>query len=455
MSRRGFIVLSVILDALLVNASIVGAFFMRFGGELPEFNFAAYVGLWPLITVIYLSAGYIYGLYEPERTEGAWEVVRATFQAVTLGTILVAAVAFFAGPRFFSFSRLAILIAWALSFVLLLGWRVAVLKLTSIRWPEQRVLVVGTSALACDLAREIQQRHSWGYRVVGMVAQDVTGCSEAGDSGVPVLGTLQDVPAIVKSHDVTRVIVASPVALRELIEEMAIGNEAGVRVEVIPDLYEILIGSVDSTISDIPLMELTRRSAPAWYASAKRLVDVVLSLLLIAVLSPVLLLAMLAILVTMGWPVVYSQERVGRDLRPFEVHKFRTMVRNAEADSGPVLADEGDPRITPVGRFLRRYRIDELPQLVNILLGQMSFVGPRPERSFFVEQHLRDIPGYRERFRIKPGATGLAQVSGGYATTPERKLKFDLIYLYHQTLLMDVRILTETVRVVLTGRGAR
>ena len=455
MSRRGFIVLSALFDALVVNASIIVAFWLRFGGELPEFNFAAYVGLWPLITVLYLGAAYIYGLYEPERTEGVWGVGRATFQAVTLGTILVAAVAFFAGPRFFSFSRLAILIAWALAFVLLVGWRVAVLKFALIRWPEQRVLVVGTSALACDLAREIQQRHSWGYRVVGMVTQDVPGCESTAVEGVPLLGTLDDVPAIVASHDVTRIIVASPVALRELIEEMAIGNETGVRVEVIPDLYEILIGSVDSTISDIPLMELTRRSAPAWYASAKRLVDVVLSLLLIAVLSPVLILAALAIMLSMGWPVIYSQDRVGRDMHTFRVHKFRTMVRDAEATSGPVLADEDDPRVTPVGRFLRRYRIDELPQLVNILLGQMSFVGPRPERQFFVEQHLRDIPGYRERFRIKPGATGLAQVSGSYATTPERKLKFDLIYLYHQTLSMDVRILAETVRVVLTGRGAR
>jgi lipopolysaccharide/colanic/teichoic acid biosynthesis glycosyltransferase len=142
-------------------------------------------------------------------------------------------------------------------------------------------------------------------------------------------------------------------------------------------------------------------------------------------------------------------------MHPFKVHKFRTMVRDAEAASGPVLATEDDPRITPVGRFLRRYRVDELPQLVNILVGQMSFVGPRPERAFFVERFEREIPGYRERFRVKPGVTGLAQVSGGYATTPERKLKFDLIYLYHQTLLMDVQIMAETIRVVLTGRGAR
>lgn len=455
MSRRGFIVLSAVLDAVLVNASIIAAFFLRFGGELPEFNFGAYVGLWPLITVIYLVAGYIYGLYEPERTEGTWEVVRATFQAVTLGTVLLAAVAFFAGPRFFSFSRLAIVIGWALSFVLLVGWRVAILRLTPIRWPEQRVLVVGTTELACDLAREIEERHSWGYRVVGMIARDAAEREALGACVVPVLGTVSDVAGIVESQGVTRVIVASPVSLRELIEEMAIGNDADVRVEVIPDLYEILIGRLDSTIADIPLMELTRRSAPAWYASAKRLSDIVLSIVLTLVLSPALLLATLGILVTMGWPVLYSQERVGKDMRPFNVHKFRTMVRDAEARSGPVLADEDDPRITPFGRFLRTYRIDEFPQLLNILLGQMSFVGPRPERAFFVERFVREIPGYRERFRVKPGVTGLAQVSGGYATTPDRKLKFDLIYLYHQTLLMDVRIMAETVRVVLTGRGAR
>ncbi|MEI7815087.1 MAG: sugar transferase, partial [Coriobacteriia bacterium] len=130
-------------------------------------------------------------------------------------------------------------------------------------------------------------------------------------------------------------------------------------------------------------------------------------------------------------------------------------LKDAEALTGPVLAEEDDPRITRVGRFLRKSRIDELPQVFNILAGDMSFVGPRPERPFFVEQFVAQIPGYRERFSIKPGVTGLAQVSGGYATTPERKLKYDLIYMYHQNLAMDIQIIAETLRVVLTGRGAR
>ena len=146
---------------------------------------------------------------------------------------------------------------------------------------------------------------------------------------------------------------------------------------------------------------------------------------------------------------------MGRDLRPFRMHKLRTMVKDAERDSGPVLAVSDDERITRAGRFLRRYRLDEIPQLVNIIKGEMSFVGPRPERPYFVEHYLAETPGYRERFTIRPGVTGLAQVSGGYATTPERKLKYDLIYMYHQTLAMDAQIVAETLRVVLTGRGAR
>jgi exopolysaccharide biosynthesis polyprenyl glycosylphosphotransferase len=270
----------------------------------------------------------------------------------------------------------------------------------------------------------------------------------------PVLGRVGDLAAIVRDNAIDRVIVASPVALRELVEDITLGGEMSVRLDVVPELYEIFIGEVDSIVADIPLMAITHRS-PQWYVGLKRVTDLIGALVLVVALSPVLLLVSFAILVSMGTPVMFRQERLGRDLTPFTLLKFRTMVRDAEAVSGPVLAGDEDPRITPVGRILRKGRLDELPQLVNILRGEMSFVGPRPERAFFIEQFLKDIPAYRERFRIKPGATGLAQVSGGYATTPERKLKYDLIYMYHQNLLMDVRIVVDTIRVVLTGRGAR
>ncbi len=257
--------------------------------------------------------------------------------------------------------------------------------------------------------------------------------------GFPVLGCVEETARVAAERGANRVIVTSPVALRELVESLALADEADVRIDVVPELYEIFIGTVDAIVGDVPLMEITRSSVPPYQTFVKRSIDVLGSALLIVLLSPVLLLAALAILVSDGGPVLFSQQRVGRDMRPFSIYKFRTMVKDAEKHSGPVLATDDDPRITGVGSFLRKYRIDELPQLFNILVGEMSFVGPRPERPYFVEQFLAEIPGYRERFHVKPGVTGLAQVSGGYATTAERKLKYDLIYMYHQDLTMDVQ----------------
>lgn len=458
MKRRTFITLSLALDAVLVNAGIAAAFFVRFGGVPPAFNFNAYLGLAPVITLVYLGVGNIYGLYEPERSESVWDILRAVFMAVTVGAVLTAAISFFAGPRFFSFSRLAIGLGWLFDLILLVGWRTAFMSIASIHWPEQRVLVVGTGRVARELAHELAKRSRWGFNVVGFLAGDTEealGVPDGRIDGLPLLGGPRDAGSVASAHKVHRVIVVSPVELRDLIERLVIAEELDVRVDVVPELYEVFIGSLDGVVADIPLMEITRTGRPRWYAGFKRAVDVVLALVLLVVLSPALVLATLAILLTMGWPPFFVQERAGVDMRPFRLYKFRTMVRDAEAECGPVLASEADERITPLGKFLRRYRVDELPQLVNILKGEMSFVGPRPERPYFVDRFAAEIPGYRERFKIKPGVTGLAQVSGDYATTPERKLKYDLIYMYHQTLPMDLQIMMETVRVVLTGSGSR
>lgn len=450
MSRNRFIAISIVFDALAYNAAVLAAFELRFAFNVLAFNLAPYFRLAPLLSVVFIACAYVYGLYDPERIEGAWLIVRGAASSASLATLLTLGILQLAGSGFDAFPRLVILLAAPIQFALLVGWRALSARVSPVRWPEQRVLVVGTGPLAVELANELTRRAKWGYRLAGFVAV-------ADDDVAPqtaVLGHVTDLTRLVHDHMIDRVIVASPVALRELVEDITLGGDADVRVDVVPELYEIFIGEVDSIVADIPLMEITHRS-PQWYVGVKRILDTVGSLVLLIVLSPVLLLVSLAVVASMGAPAVFRQERLGRDLRPFTLFKFRTMVRDAEAASGPVLADEEDPRITPLGRFLRTYRLDELPQLLNIVLGEMSFVGPRPERAFFIEQYLTEIPAYRQRFRIKPGVTGLAQVSGSYATTPERKLKYDLIYMYHQSLLMDVRIVADTIGVVLTGRGAR
>ena len=456
MSRGRFIFVSVVADTAIWFLGMVAAFALRFGGHLPMFNFRSFLTLSPLLLVVYLLSAWIYGLYEPERLENFWAIVRAVVAAVTLSTLLTLGIVLLAGPAFYSFPRLVIGVAWPMQLLVLVGWRLAALRFTPIRWPEQRVLIVGAGSLSCELAEELGKRAKWGYRVVGMVARDEDyAAAYPSDADIPLLGIVHDLTHLVTELDIDRVIVASPVALRELVEDITLNSSHDVRVDVIPELYEIFIGSIDAIVADIPLMEITHRANRGAYPAAKRGLDIVLSLLMLVVLSPVLLVFAVAILVSMGTPVLLRQERLGRDMRPFTLVKFRSMVKDAEKLSGPVLACDDDPRITPLGRVMRTYRIDELPQLVNILRGEMSFVGPRPERAFFVERFLQEIPGYRERYRMKPGVTGLAQISGSYATTAQRKLKYDLIYLYHQNLLMDVQILFDTVRVVLTGRGAR
>lgn len=450
MSRGRWLVLSLAMDAAVVNLGIIGAFYLRFGGALPAFNFQAYSRLAVFITVILVGALYVYGLYEVQRTPDPWTIVTSILQATTLGVILVVMLTFFV--RFFSFPRTVFALAWLVLLLLLSGWRLMAARVLKIKWPVQKVLVVGTGAIAEQLVSELGRRSQWGYEVVGMATGDEAVYEAA---PAPILGTVHDTSDIVREHGIDRVIVTSPTNHREILEELARSDEVGVQVEVVPELYEIFMGTVDNLVSDIPLMELTKKPTPDWVVAVKRAIDVFLSLFLLVAFLPVMLVAAIAIKLSSRGPLLYQQERVGKGEKPMRVVKFRTMIVGAEKKTGPVLATPADERITPVGRFLRTYRLDELPQLFTILKGEMSFVGPRPERAFFVEEFKKDIPGYRERFRVKPGVTGLAQVSGSYATTAENKLRYDLIYMYHQSLLMDLKILLETVRVVLTGRGAQ
>ncbi len=456
MSRTRFIALSVVLDALLVYGGYLLALYLWLGG-LPEYNLHAFTALSPFIVVSYLVAGWAYGLYDPEKADTTWALVRSTLAATFLGTVLTLAMAYLGGPLTRALPRATPFIAFFMVTTLFVGWRLIFLRFGNVRWPEQRVLIVGTGPVSVELADELVRRAKWGWRVTGLIDPNSSpgAASGAERGGYPVLGHAGDIARLAHEHDANRVIVVSPVALRELVESLVLADDVRVRVDVVPELYEIFIGTVDAIIGDVPLMQITRSTVPRYYAAAKRALDLFASIVLLVLVSPVLLLACIAIVLTDGFPITYSQERSGKHLKPFKVHKLRTMVKDAEKHSGAVLAEADDPRVTRVGRFLRTTRIDELPQLFNIIKGEMSFIGPRPERPVFVERFCEEIPGYRERFNVKPGVTGLAQVSGGYATTPERKLKYDLIYMYHQNLAMDAQIVAETLRVVLTGRGAR
>jgi exopolysaccharide biosynthesis polyprenyl glycosylphosphotransferase len=229
-----------------------------------------------------------------------------------------------------------------------------------------------------------------------------------------------------------------------------------VYVKIIPDMYDILSGQVKMTaIFGAPLIDISPRLMPDWQVSIKRGFDILISILVMTLFSPLFLVLALLVKFSSKGPVFYSHERIGRYGKPFRIIKFRSMYVDAEKD-GPALSKEGDSRITPFGKFLRRSRLDELPQFYNVLIGEMSIVGPRPERQFFIDQITQRSPHYVYLHKVKPGITSWGQVKYGYAENVEQmiqRLKYDIIYIENMSLFVDFKILIYTVLIVLQGRG--
>jgi exopolysaccharide biosynthesis polyprenyl glycosylphosphotransferase len=238
----------------------------------------------------------------------------------------------------------------------------------------------------------------------------------------------------------------------DAIEHLALSGK--VSLWVLPSAYETLIGRLRfRPLGELPLLEVGVSPPQGLPAAAKRLMDILAAVTGLALAAPLLALSAAAIRLFSGPPVFYSQDRVGRDGKTFRLWKLRTMRLGAEESTGAVLASRDDPRVTRIGKFLRAARLDEVPQLVNVLKGEMSLVGPRPERPEFVSSYQKEIPGYGLRFAVRPGLTGLAQVSGEYETHPKIKLRYDLAYVNNWSLGLDLVVLARTLPVVLTRRG--
>ncbi len=401
---------------------------------------------------------YFFGFYDLHALVHRTRLV--TNVAAALGVQLLATSAwyFFRGDLFFPRSVLVLL--WILNTV-----GVTILRIWVVRWLARvrplRVLLVGaTEELRTFLAGLPEVFHTPGLILVGLVTVDGP-TPVAAHPSVPWLGSVEDLPQLMRQHSIEEVILLSQPTWKDSFIDSLVRSSGGwrenedrPRVLVVPSVYDILVGRVSTLrLHDVPLVEVLKDPQEDLAFLIKEVVDVGIAAVLLLLSLPVLCVAVCCIKLTSAGPTFYRQRRVGRDSKEFVMYKLRTMVDRAEATTGPVLAGADDERITPVGRFLRAMRIDELPQLFNVLNGTMSLVGPRPERPEFVEGFLRTIPGYAERLQVKPGLTGLAQVNGEYHTTAEYKLKYDLAYIYNYSLWLDMRIMAETVKVMLTRKG--
>ena len=310
---------------------------------------------------------------------------------------------------------------------------------------RDNLLIVGVGKVARDLTRKIKGSPELGYEIIGIVSTQPMKRERV--SGVPVIGDRDDLPSLIDNYRVEQVIIALPDEQRnELIDLISICQRGRVDIKVYPDMFAYIAGDLSvGELGDIPLLTVRDMRLRGWRLSLKRGLDVFGSLLGLIVLSPFLLLTALIIRLTSPGPVFYTQQRMGLDGRPFEMIKFRSMRPDAEK-AGPGWTTQDDPRVTPIGRFMRRTSWDEVPQLINVLLGEMSMVGPRPERPVYVQQFRSQIPRYMERHREKSGMTGWAQVNGlrGDTSIAERTT-YDLWYVENWSLWLDIKIIIRTI----------
>ncbi len=410
-----------------------------------------------LIAAVCQMCLYLNDLYDLRRMADRRELFTRLVQALGATSFILAALYFWVPALMIG--RGVFLLAAILVIGLVAGWRLAFDWLTRVS-PRQRLLIVGTNNAALVLAREIyQRRHELGLEIVGFIDPDPE------KVGAPVInpgviGTVEDIPAIVPLRSVDRVVVSLADARGRLpMEKLLDMKLRGVTFDHLASVYEEYTGkiAVENLRPSWLIFSSGFRKTPV-IRLLKRLIDLAVATVALVVLLPVMALVALALKLSSRGPVLYHQERVGLEGRAFTVHKFRSMRPDAEAATGPVWASpDGDPRVTPVGRFLRRSRLDELPQLWNVIRGDMSMVGPRPERPAFVARLTEQIPYYGQRHAVRPGLTGWAQVRYTYGASVEdalEKLQYDLFYIKNLSLTLDAFILASTIKTVLQQRGA-
>jgi exopolysaccharide biosynthesis polyprenyl glycosylphosphotransferase len=468
-----------LFDIIAINVALFTAFWLRYKSNLfpealdPNLLFISYVNPGIILTVGWLILFFLTGLYRDWYKESRIDEFFVVSRTVIIGIFLLFLLT--TAPQIIEFSHnydFSILFTRT-RFAILLTYGVCMMFFaTVIRFTMHTILgilfskgiavnnviIIGASKPGLELLEELNKFPKLGYRFKGFIDDD--GRKKGTTFGeYPVLGTYSDLSSIIKKERIAGLIITQvSSSANEILKIIEYCGDSRVIIYMTPSLMDIITGHLKThQIFGVPLMVLLQDHMPAWEAQIKRLMDISVSFAVLTLGAPIWLLTALLVRLTSKGPAIFAQERVGRNGKHFIMYKFRSMFEDAEKVSGPKWATENDPRITPFGLFMRKTRLDEIPQFINVLKGEMSLVGPRPERQYFVDKLKKEIPWYVRRIKMKPGITGWAQVKHKYDATIEdvkQKVTYDLYYFENMSILLDIKIIVRTIWVALTGKGA-
>lgn len=418
-----------------------------------------YLGL-VFIPLMWLTLYYIQGTYTEIKRMYRFKILQYTLFSAVLGSIFIFFILLLDDQveDYRLYYRL-ILLLFCLHFFLTLTPRLLIFSYVVLKAHKGKfgfpTLLIGGSDKAVDIYNELNELPSKTNQFIGFV--NINGVDKQLENCLPYLGHVSDLPRILREYKVEDVVIALESIEHDKLKSIISSIEgSNLSIKILPDMYDILSGSVKmSNIFSPLLIEVNAESMPIWQQSIKRVLDVLISLVALVVLIPVYIFSAIAVKLSSVGPVFFFQERIGLNGKVFKIIKFRTMYMDAEK-AGPQLSSSNDPRITPIGKFMRKSRLDEFPQFLNVLKGDMSLVGPRPEREFFINKIVEIEPQFLHLTKVRPGITSWGQVKYGYAENVQQmlqRMKFDLLYLKNRTLALDFKIMLYTILIVLKAKG--
>jgi exopolysaccharide biosynthesis polyprenyl glycosylphosphotransferase len=442
-------------DVLFIVGSFLAVYYWQIVPNLlPEQLLTPYnLILWIAWSVIYWTS--LLGLNNLYRIE--WDTSRVdeiftVFKIIFFGTIVLFFLSFEFKIPFLPSRRILVTYGIFLVTGISVGRLVLITilkKYNLLEFKKRPTLIIGASRRALNVVRKINSVPELKFNIVGMVDDHANGNIGKIIEGVPIIGSFENIPEIIKKRKIKEVIIAlDDNNMNQVIDMIDLFSRYNVSIKLLPDFYNLLTGFRTSHIYGVSLVKFFGSNMKTWEWVLKRLIDIIISLVVLIGFLPIWLIISLIIKLDSPGPVFYKQKRIGKNRREFEVIKFRSMVQGAEQETGPKWAEKNDPRVTRFGKFLRKTGLDEIPQFFNVLMGDMSIVGPRPERDYFVNELERSIQFYSRRLIIKPGITGWAQIKYKYDETIDdvrEKLRYDLYYIENMSVILDLKIIIQTL----------